>query len=87
MGQFNNKIMAEFNPPRKWTLGRDLSYTTSELTIDEIKALKGVGVKIKRETIAPFHGTKTAPLSRVRCDHDHCSCSLDFDAVSVALDP
>ena len=37
MGQFNNKIMAEFNPPRKWTLGRDLSYTTSELTINEIK--------------------------------------------------
>ena len=50
MGQFNNKIMAEFNPPRKWTLGRDLSYTKSELTIDEIKALKGVGVKMKRET-------------------------------------
>ena len=50
MGQFNNKIMAEFNPPRKWTLGRDLSYTTSELTVDEIKALKGVGVKVKRET-------------------------------------
>lgn len=50
MGNFNNKIMAEFNPPRKWTLGRDLSYTTSELTVDEIKALKGVGVKVKRET-------------------------------------
>ena len=50
MGQFNNKIMAEFNPPRKWTLGRDLSYTTNELTVDEIKALKGVGVKVKRET-------------------------------------
>ena len=50
MGQFNNKIMAEFNPPRKWTLGRDLSYTTSELTVDEIKALKGVGIKVKRET-------------------------------------
>ena len=50
MGQFNNKIMAEFNPPRKWTLGRDLSYTTSELTVDEINALKGVGVKVKRET-------------------------------------
>ena len=42
--------MAEFNPPRKWTLGRDLSYTTSELTVDEIKALKGVGIKVKRET-------------------------------------
>ena len=50
MGKFNNKIMAEFNPPRKWTLGRDLSYTTSALTVDEIKALKGVGVKVKRET-------------------------------------
>ena len=50
MGQFNNKIMAEFNPPRKWTLGRELSYTTSELTVDEIKALQGVGVKVKRET-------------------------------------
>ena len=50
MGQFNNKIMAEFNPPRKSTLGRDLSYTTSELTVDDIKALKGVGIKVHRET-------------------------------------
>ena len=49
MGEYNNKIMAEFNPPRKWTLGRDLSYTTSALTVDEIDALKGVGVKVKRE--------------------------------------
>ena len=50
MGQFNAKIMAEFNPPRKWILGRDLSYTTKDLTVEEIKALKGVGVKIKRDT-------------------------------------
>tara|TARA_Y100000287_G_scaffold112150_1_gene89993 strand:- start:1278 stop:1763 length:486 start_codon:yes stop_codon:yes gene_type:complete len=50
MGQFNAKIMAEFNPPRKWVLGRDLSYTTKDLTVEEIKALKGVGVKVKRET-------------------------------------
>ena len=50
MGSFNNKIMAEFNPPRKWVLGRDLSYTTSDLTVEEIKALKGVGVKVKRDT-------------------------------------
>jgi len=41
--------MAEFNPPRKWALGRDLSYTTEDLTADEIKALKGVGVKVKKE--------------------------------------
>jgi|TARA_B110000444_G_scaffold248489_1_gene272423 hypothetical protein len=50
MGQYNAKIMAEFNPPRKWVLGRDLSYTTSDLTVDEIKALKGVGIKVKRDT-------------------------------------
>ena len=40
MGTFNNKIMAEFNPPRKWVLGRDLSYTTHDLTVDEVNALK-----------------------------------------------
>ena len=44
MGTFNNKIMAEFNPPRKWVLGRDLSYTSPDLTVDEIASLKGVGV-------------------------------------------
>tara|TARA_Y100000991_G_scaffold174665_1_gene136544 strand:+ start:356 stop:802 length:447 start_codon:yes stop_codon:yes gene_type:complete len=43
--------MAEFNPPRKWVLGRDLSYTTEDLTPDDIKALKGVGVKITKKTI------------------------------------
>ena len=41
MGKFNNKIMAEFNPPRKWTLGRDLAYTSADLTVDEIDSLKG----------------------------------------------
>ena len=50
MGKFNNKIMAEFNPPRKWTLGRDLAYTSADLTVDEIDSLKGVGVKVKRDT-------------------------------------
>ena len=51
MGHFNAKIMAEFNPPRKWILGRDLSYTTKDLSVADIKALKGVGVKVKRDTI------------------------------------
>tara|TARA_B100000902_G_C26689821_1_gene611922 strand:- start:71 stop:556 length:486 start_codon:yes stop_codon:yes gene_type:complete len=50
MGTFNAKIMAEFNPPRKWVLGRELSYTTKDITADEVKALQGVGVKVKRET-------------------------------------
>ena len=50
MGKFNNKIMAEFNPPRKWVLGRDLSYTTSDLSVEDIKSLLAVGVKVKRDT-------------------------------------
>jgi len=42
--------MAEFCPPRHWILGRDLSYTTSELNIAEIDALKNVGVAVVRDT-------------------------------------
>ena len=40
MGKYNNKIMAEFNPPRKWVLGRDLSYTTEDLTSGEVEAVR-----------------------------------------------
>jgi hypothetical protein len=50
MGQFTNKILAEFQPPKKWKLGRDLVYTTSDLYGNEIKALKDVGVDIKIDT-------------------------------------
>ena len=59
MGTFNNKIMAEFNPPRKWALGRDLSYTTDDLTPEDIKALKGVGIKITKNTITVKTGFVT----------------------------
>ena len=50
MGQFTNKILAEFQPPKKWKLGRDLVYTTSDLFANEIKSLQDVGVEIKRDT-------------------------------------
>ena len=30
MGSFNNKIAAEFTPPRKWVLSRALSYKNEE---------------------------------------------------------
>jgi len=50
MGQFNDKILAEFQPPKKWKLGRDLSYTTSDLTADEVRSLHGVGVAVVRDT-------------------------------------
>ena len=50
MGTFNAKILAEFQPPRKWKLGRDLVYTTTDLYANEVKALKDVGVEIVRDT-------------------------------------
>ena len=50
MGQFKDKILAEFQPPRKWKLGRDLVYTTTDLYANEIKALKDVGVSVVRDT-------------------------------------
>ena len=50
MGKFTNKILAEFQPPRKWKLGRDLSYTTSDLTAKEVKSLHGIGVVVIRDT-------------------------------------
>ena len=50
MGQFTNKILAEFQPPRKWKLGRDLVYSTKDLFANEIKSLQDVGVEVKRDT-------------------------------------
>ena len=50
MGTFNAKILAEFQPPRTWKLGRDITYTTDELMGDEIKALQDIGVDVKRDT-------------------------------------
>ena len=41
MGTFNDKIEAEFNPPRKWILSRALTYTNPD--IDE-NALELVGI-------------------------------------------
>ena len=44
MGKFNNKIQAEFNPPRKWILSRILTYTNPDINED---ALERVGVEVK----------------------------------------
>ena len=48
MGKFNDKIEAEFNPPRKWILSRMLTYTNVEIDED---ALERVGVEIKGSRI------------------------------------
>ena len=42
MGSFNNKISAEYNPPRKWVLERALSYRDLNINVD---ALEKVGVE------------------------------------------
>ena len=44
MGTFNDKIEAEFDPPRKWVLSRPLTYTNPDIDED---ALERVGVEIK----------------------------------------
>ena len=43
MGKFNNKIEAEFDPPRKWILSRALTYTNRDIDED---ALESVGVNV-----------------------------------------
>ena len=43
MGKFNNKISAEFHPPKKWILERALSYQNAYINEEHLKA---VGVNI-----------------------------------------
>ena len=43
MGKFNDKISAEFHPPRKWVLERALSYTNKDL---EVESLREIGAQI-----------------------------------------
>ena len=43
MGKFNDKISAEYHPPRKWVLERALSYINTDLEVD---ALKEIGVQV-----------------------------------------
>ena len=45
-GKFNDKISAEFTPPKTWELERVLSFKTHLLTKADIDLLKEVGVNI-----------------------------------------
>ena len=56
MGKFNNKISAEFHPPKKWILSRALSYQNDE--IDD-KALETIGIKCPGNKITCKKGFKT----------------------------
>ena len=56
MGSLNNKIAAQFNPPRKWVLSRDLSYKNEEI---DSETLEKVGVKVKSDRISVSKGFVT----------------------------
>ena len=56
MGKFNNKISAEFHPPKKWILERALSYQNVET---EASKLEAVGVKCPANRITCSKGFVT----------------------------
>ena len=56
MGKFNNKIEAEFNPPKTWVLSRALSYQNDEM---EESPLQAVGIKCPASRITCKKGFKT----------------------------
>ena len=64
MGKFNNKIEAEFDPPRKWILSRALTYTNPDIDED---ALERVGVKVigSRITVKKDFVTDLASVPRM----------------------
>ena len=56
MGQFNNKIEAEFDPPRKWILSRALTYTNIDIDVDSLKA---IGLSVDEHKIIVDEGFVT----------------------------
>ena len=55
MGKFSQKIVAEYNPPRKWIMEEPLSYQ-ADLTEAEERYLSLVGVSIKNKNITVGKG-------------------------------
>ena len=64
MGKFNNKIEAEFNPPRKWILSRALTYRNDKI---DVKALERIGVECPMHRITCKKGfvTDLASVPRI----------------------
>ena len=59
MGKFNDKIEAEFDPPRKWILSRALSYQWDyDADVDE-DALKLIGLPVDQHEIVVDEGFVT----------------------------
>ena len=91
-GSFNDKISAEFTPPKTCELERTLSFKTHLLTQDDIKSLKEIGANIANTgRISCSKGMKTdlasvpravwgiiSPwdVARAAVIHDHLYASL-----------
>ena len=67
MGKFNDKIEAEFNPPRKWILSRALSYQWNYGDSVDEKSLKEIGLPIDKHEIVVDKGyvTDLASVPRI----------------------
>jgi len=60
MGSFNNKISAEYNPPRKWVLERALSYRDLNINVDALEKIGMVGIRGHAEP-------PESPIHRITC--------------------
>ena len=66
MGKFNNKISAEYNPPRKWILERALSYTNPDINETALETV-GISIKGSRVTVKKGFVTDLASVPRMCC--------------------
>ena len=64
MGKFNNKISAEYNPPRKWILVRALSYTNPDINETALETV-GISIKGSRVTVKKGFVTDLASVPRM----------------------
>jgi hypothetical protein len=64
MGSFNNKISAEFHPPRKWILERVLSYKNDSIDSDSLIAV-GLGGKMHEVKCSKGFITDLASVPRI----------------------
>ena len=64
MGKFNNKISAEFNPPRQWVLERALSYQNENINVEALKPV-GVNCPSHRITVKKNFKTDLASVPRI----------------------
>ena len=63
MGKFNNKISAEFHPPKKWILERALSYQNDDMEASKLEAV-GVNCPASRITCKKGFVTDLASVPR-----------------------